>query len=158
LFWQRSDCVAQIRSPTKDYDYYSLALTSISNSTRDTSKVQDLPQRIGLFLYAAKILAPFQHDEAIRLLDVALGDLKQWAAEHEESSYHQYTAARLRNEVLALYAVLDPEKAIALQKTFHVAESSANSVGSTYLKTNTWFAQFSKWRATADESAKIALS
>jgi len=75
---QWSECSAQNKIAAPEYDYYSLAVTSISSSAAEASKLTDIPQRVKLLLYAAKILPPSQHDEAIHLLAVALGDIKQW--------------------------------------------------------------------------------
>ncbi len=77
LFRLWPECAAQNRLAAAEYDYYSLALTSISRCARDASKVRDIPQRVKLLLYAAKILPTSQHDEAMRLLYIALVDLKQ---------------------------------------------------------------------------------
>jgi hypothetical protein len=94
----------------------------------------------------------------MRLLDVAMGDLKQWASEDKANSYQRYVAATLRNEVLALYAVLDPQKAIAQQKEFQAyAKSSTGNSSGTSLKSD-WFTQFSDRSAIADRQAKIAFS
>ncbi|HEX7531108.1 MAG TPA: hypothetical protein VF333_08185, partial [Pyrinomonadaceae bacterium] len=103
-FWRLPECEAQNRSAPPEYDYHSLAVTSISSSAAEASKLTDIPQRVKLLLYAAKILPPSQHDEAIHLLAVALGDIKQWGSEDKASWYQRHTAATLRNDVLALYA------------------------------------------------------
>ena len=158
FFWRLRECVAQSKINSADYDYYSLAITSISNSAAEASKISDMPQRVKLLVYAAKILAPSQHDEAMRLLDVALGDLKQWASEDKASWYQRHTAATLHNEVLAVYARLDPEKAASLQKD-NVAESEATSdTGAISLKRNDWFRQLDKRRTIADQPATMAFS
>jgi hypothetical protein len=159
FFGKLPECDAQTRLATAEYDYHSLALTSISNSAREASKLPNIPQRVGLLLSAAKILAPFRRDETMHLLDVAVGDLKQWASEDNASWYQRHRAAGLRNEVLALYVRIDPENATALQKEFQAeVESTATNAGAASLKTDAWFAQFSNRRTTADQAAKIALS
>lgn len=159
FFWLTPRCEAQNRVAPAEYDYYSLALTSISNSAREASKLPDIPQRVTLLIKAAKILSTSQHDEAVRLLDVALRDLKEWSSADKASWYQRNTAAELRNDVLAAYAKLDPEKATALQKESQAkAESTASKTGATSLKTDTWFTQFDDRRTTADQAAKIALS
>ena len=158
FFWRLTECEAQNKIAPVEYDYYSLALTSIQNSASEASKLPDIPKRVNLLLYAAKIVAPFQRDEAVRFLDVALGDLKQWASEDEASWYQRHTAATLRNEVLALYARLDPEKAVGLEKE-SVVETEANSdTGAVSLKRNDWFRQFDKRRTIADQPATMAFS
>ena len=159
LFWVPQKCEAQTRIPPAEYDYYSLAITSILNSAAEASKVPDVPQRVKLLINAARILPASQHDDAVRLLGIALRDLKEWGSDDKAGWYQRHTAATLRNEVLALYARLDPEKTTTLEKEFQAeAESTANNTGATSLKTETWFAQFSNRRTTADQAAKIALS
>jgi len=108
---------------------------------------------------AAKILPASQHGEAVRLLEVALRNVKEWGSEDKASWYQRHTAATLRNEVLAVYAKLDQEKATALQKEFQAqSESTAGNSGATSPKNNDWYTQFSDRRAMADQAAKIALS
>jgi hypothetical protein len=159
FFWLSSECEAQNKIAPPEYDYYSLAITAISNSAAEASKLTDIPQRVKLLLYAAKILPPSQHDEAVHLLAIALGDIKKWGSEDKASWYQRHTAEELRNDVLALYAKLDPEKATALQKEFQAeAESIDSNTGAAAFKNNDWFAQFSNRRAIADQAAKIARS
>jgi hypothetical protein len=158
-FWELPECEAQKKLAPAEYDYYALALTSISNSARDASKVPDMPQRVNLLLLAAKVLAPSQRDEAMRLLDIALDALKTWAPQDKPSWYQQHTTATLRNEVLSVYAILDSQKAIVLQKDFQgEAESIGGNTSVTSLQSDTWFTHFSNRRTPADQAAKIALS
>lgn len=158
-FWQMPECAAQNRLGPADYDYHSLALASIANSTREASKLPGVPQKVKLSLYAAKVLAPFQRDEAIRLLDVSLVDLKQWVSVGKVSGYQRYLAGELRNDVLGLYASLDSEKATALQKEFQAAaKATASNTDATSLKKEHWFAQSNNRRTNADQYAKIAFS
>lgn len=149
---------AQSRLPDTEYDYYALALTSILNSASEASKLPDIPQRVNLLIYAAKTLTSSQQNEAMRLLDVALVDLKKWNSE-ETSTNRRYAASILRNEILALYAQVNPEKAIALQKEFS-SDTKSSSAGSSEisLKSSSWYQQFSDQSARADQVAKIALS
>lgn len=160
VFFRRPpECQAQDRLARAEYDYYSLAITSILNSATEASKLPDISQRVNLLISAAKILPPSQHAEAMRLLDVALGDLKVWGSADKASWYQRHTAVTLRNEVLAVYAVLDPEKTTALQKEFQAdLKSAANNTSATSLKPGAWFSHFSNLQTTADQSAKIALS
>jgi hypothetical protein len=158
VFWQLPECEAQKKLASAEYDYYSLALTSISNSARDASKLPDIPQRVNLLLYAARILAPSQPDEATRLLDVALRDLKQWASEDKASWYQRHTAATLRNEVLALLMRVNAEKASILQTESQADEASDTQTAIAPLKSNKWSTQFIDRRTIADQSAKLALS
>jgi len=158
-FWLSSECEAQNKIAAPEYDYYSLAVTSISSSAAEASKLTDIPQRVKLLLYAAKILPPSEHEEAVRLLDVALRNVKEWGSEDKASWYQRHTAAGLRNDVLAAYAKLDPEKATALQKEFQAEEKSTTTNSSvTSLKSESWYTQFGDRRAIADQAAKIALS
>jgi hypothetical protein len=142
-----------------EYDYYALAITSVLNSAREASKLPDVPQRVKLLLHAAKILAPSRRDEAKQLLDLALGDVNKWGSADKARWYQRHTAANLRNEVLAVYARVDPEKTIALQKEFRTAAKSSTLDSSvTSLTGKDWFTQFSDRSAIADQAVKIALS
>ena len=159
FFGLSSECEAQNKITPPEYDYYSIATTTISNSAAEASKLTDIPQRVKLLIYAAKILPTSQHDEAVHLLAIALGDIKKWGSEDKASWYQRHTAGELRNDLLALYAKLDPEKATALQKEFQAeAESIDSNTGAAAFKNNDWFAQFSNRRAVADQAAKIARS
>ena len=159
FFWLPSECQAQDKAAPADYDYYSLAITSILNSAAEASKLPDVPQRVKLLISAAKILPASQHDEAVRLLELALHNVKEWGSQDKATWYQRHTAATLRNEVLALYAKLDQERATALQKEFQAeADSTASNNGATSHKDGDWFTQFSDRRAMADQAAKIALS
>ena len=151
-------CEAQIRVRDTEYDYYALALTSILNSASEASKLPDIPQRVNLLIYAAKTLTSSQQNEAMRLLDIAQVDLKKWSSE-ESTSMDRYTASVLRNEILALYAELNPEKAVALQKEFSSnAKSSTAGSSEISLKSSSWYRQFNDRSAQSDQLAKIALS
>jgi hypothetical protein len=154
-----SKCAAQNKQALPEYDYYSLALSSILDSASKASKLPDISQRVKLLLLAAKILPPAQHVEAIHLLDVSLGDLKELISDDKTSRYQRSIAAILRNDVLAAYAALDPEKATALQKDLQAeSESTLNNISAASLKKDGWYTQFSNRRTIADQSAKIALS
>jgi hypothetical protein len=157
--WLLSDCRAQNKTAADDYDYNSLAMTSVSSSSAEASKLPDIPQRVKLLIYAARILPPSQHDQAVGLLDLSLRDLKQWESEDKATWYQRHTAGTLRNEVLAVYAKLDPEKATALQKNFRAdSESSTSNSSLTYDKNKDWFTQFRDRETIADQAAQIALS
>jgi hypothetical protein len=116
LFWPRPWCQAQKKAAPADYDYYALAITSISDIARDATKLPDIPQRAKVLIEAAKILGPANKDEAVRQLDVVLRDLKEWGSADSASWRQRDTAAILRNEALAIYATVDCEKALALQR------------------------------------------
>lgn len=157
--WVLPECEAQNRMAPAEYDYYSLALTSISNSVGEASKLPDIPQRVNLLMQAVKLLPASQHDEAVRLLGMALRDVNEWGSEDKASWYQRHTAATLHSEVLAIYARVDPEKAAALQKEFQAeTKSTATNSSVTSLKSEYWFTQFSDRSAIADHPAKIALS
>jgi hypothetical protein len=159
FLWPSSPCEAQNKLAPPEYDYYSLALTSISSSAAEASKLPDIPQRVGLLIDAATILPFSRRDEAVSLLEVALRDVKEWGSQNKASWYQRNTAAELRNEIMAGYAKLDPEKATALQKEFQAsAESTTSESGGSSNKDKGWFAHFSERRAISDQSAKIALS
>ena len=154
-----SPCEAQNKFAPPEYDYYSLALTSISSSAAEASKLPDIPQRVSLLISAAIILPSSQRDEAVSLLELALRNVKEWGSQNKASWYQRNTAAQLRNEILADYAKLDPEKATALQKEFQTSAESTTSnseVGSN--KDRSWYAHFSERRAIADQAAQIAAS
>jgi hypothetical protein len=155
LSWRVAECHAQNRVARAEYDYYALAITSVLNSAREASKLPDVPQRVKLLLYAAKILAPSRRDDAKQLLDLALNDLNKWGSADKASRYQGQTAATLRNEVMAVYARIDPEKTIALQKEFR--ESAAKS-SATDSSSKDWSTQFRDQDAIADQAGKIALS
>ena len=158
-FRQLPQCNAQNTLGTAEYDYHALALTAISNSVQDSSKLTDITQRVGILLYAAQILAPFQRNETTRLLDMALIDLKQLISEEKTSTYKRHIGSTLRDDVLALYAQVDPKKAAVLQKEF-LAESRSRAPGNSEisLKSKSWLAQFNERSVVADQRAKMAFS
>lgn len=159
FLWGLQDCQAQKRVAPAEYDYYSLALTSISNSAAEASKLPEIPQRINLLIQAVELLPAAQHDEAVRLLDVTLHDVKAWGSADKAGWRQRNTAATLRNEILALYARVDPEKTAALQQEFEAeAKSTTATTSQTSLKSQSWSTQFSDQSAIADQCAKIALS
>src|SRR5262245_5257669 len=108
----RSLCRGQKKIPPADYVYYALATSSILEIAREASKLPDIPQRVRLLIDAAKILAPAKRPEAIRLLETALADLKEWGSSDDRSWRQRNMTATLRNEVLAVYALVDSEKAL----------------------------------------------
>ena len=150
-------CDGQHKVATAQYDYYSLALSSISSSTSEASKLADISQRVKLMVLSARISAAAQPAEAIRTLDLALSDLKTWAAD-EKTGYRRQTAATLRSEVLVVYAALDSEKVIALQKEFQAQSEATAKSKATTSKSDTSLTEFTERRATADQSARLALS
>src|SRR5829696_2310314 len=159
LCWPRPWCQAQKKVTPAEYDYYALAITSISEITRDAAKLPDIPERVKLLIEAAKTLGPANKDEAVRQLDLILRDLKEWRSADSASWRQRDTAATLRNEALAVYATLDSEKAVVLQKEIQPVDesSSSNSTGLNF-KSGSWRAYFSDRRTAADQAAKVALS
>ena len=157
---QRSLCKAQKKIPPADYDYYALAITSIADTTAEASKLPDIPQRVKVLIEAAKILQPAKKEEAVRLLEVVLRDLKEWGSADDASWRQRNTAATLRNEALAVYALVDSEKALVRRKEFQSLDESNASHNSTAsnFKGSSWRAHFRDRRTGADEAAKLALS
>ena len=152
----RSLCNAQKKIPPADYDFYALAMSSIADVTAEASKLPDIPQRVKVLIEAAKILQPAKKEEAVRLLEVVLRDLKEWDSADDASM-----AANLRNETLAVYASVDSEKALVRQKELHALEESSagNSTTAVHLKSfSSWRAHFSEKQAAADQLAKVAFS
>src|SRR5688572_8141498 len=101
LCWPRSLCEAQKEIPPADYDYYALAIASITEITGEASKLPDIPQRVKVLVDAAKILQPAKKDEAVRLLELVLRDLKEWGSADDASWRQRNMAASLRNDALA---------------------------------------------------------
>ncbi|HEY5883887.1 MAG TPA: hypothetical protein VIT88_04330 [Pyrinomonadaceae bacterium] len=158
VFWQSPRSAAQSKSTPTPYDYYALALSSILNSARDASKVADIPQRVTLLLSAAKTLERSEPDEARRLLDAGLDNLKRWMSEDKAGWYQRHLGAALRNDILAVYARLDAEKTGSLQKEFEMEASEAEKNASATNKEKSWLSKFSDRRTIADQSAQIARS
>ncbi len=159
FLWRVRECQGQNKLEPAEYDYYSLAITSVLNVGAEASKLPDEPQRVRLLISAAKILPASEHDEAVRLLDIALRHVKEWDSKDKASWRQRHMAATLRREVLAVYAVLDSEKAMALQKEFQEgAKSTSGSSRAASSKKNDWFTQFNDRHAIADQAANIALS
>lgn len=159
--WPRSWCNAQKKNSSADYDYYSLAITSIADVTAEASKLPDIPQRVQVLIEAAKILQPARKEEAVRLLEMVLRDLKEWASADDASWQQRNMAATLRNEALAVYALADSEKALVRQKELHALEESTAENGTTavHLKSfSSWRAHFRDKQSAADQLAKVALS
>lgn len=74
FFWRLPEGNAQKRMDPPEYDYYSLAVTSMLNAAREASKLPSIPQRVKLLISAAKMLPASQHDEAVRMLEIGLRD------------------------------------------------------------------------------------
>jgi hypothetical protein len=158
--WPRSWCNAQKKNSSADYDYYSLAITSIADVTAEASKLPDVPQRVQVLIQAAKILQRARKEEAVRLLEVVLRDLKEWGSADAASWSQRNTAATLRNEALAVYALVDSEKALIRQKEFQSIEdtTASNSLTASLRSFSSWRAHFREKQAAADQLAKVAFS
>lgn len=151
---------AQKKSPRADYDYYALAITSIADTTTEASKLPDIPQRVKVLIEAAKILQPAKKEQAVRLLEVVLRDLKEWGSADAASWRQRNTAATLRNDAFSVYALVDSEKALARQKEFQATEETTAKNSSTALnfKSNSWLTHYSDRRTVADQAVKVALT
>ena len=157
----RSLCMAQKKIVPADHDYYALAMSSIEDITAEASKLPDIPQRVKVLIEAAKILRAAKKEEAVRLLELVLRDLKEWGSADDASWQQRNMSATLRNEALAVYALVDSEKALIRQKEFQSLEESTagNSTTAVHLKSfSSWRARFSEKQAAADQLAKVALS
>ena len=159
LCWPRPWCQAQKKAAPADYDYYALAITSISDITRDAAKLPDIPNRVKLLIEAAKILGPANKEEAVRQLEVVLFDLKEWGSADSASWAQRNMAATLRNDALAVYATVDSEKALVRQKEVQpLEEPTTRNSSALNFKDNSWRAYFADRRTAADQAAKVAIS
>ena len=160
ICWPGSLGKAQKKIPAADHDYYALAITSITEITGEASKLPDIPQRARVLIEAAKVLQPAKRDESIRLLELVLRDLEEWGSADDASGRQRNMAASLRNEALAVYALVDAEKALVRQKELKSLEepSVGNSTPALNLKSGSWRAYFNDKQTAADQLVKVALS
>ncbi|HET9479036.1 MAG TPA: hypothetical protein VFO72_06815, partial [Pyrinomonadaceae bacterium] len=70
-------------------------MSSIADVTAEASKLPDIPQRVKVLIEAAKILQPAKEEETIRLLEVILRDLKEWASADDASWQQRSMSATL---------------------------------------------------------------
>jgi hypothetical protein len=158
LCWPRPWCQGQKKAAPAEYDYYALAITSISDIAREGAKLPDIPQRVKVLIEAARILGPANKEEAVRQLELVLRDLKEWGSADAASWRQRNIAATLRNEALAVYAIVDSEKAFVRQKEFQsLEESPATNSRALNFKTGSWRAHFDDRRTAADQAARVAL-
>lgn len=154
-------CVGQSASQP-DFDYESLAIDSILSVADEAAKLPDIEQKVTLLISAAKTLPATRHDDATRLLDIALSKLKDWETSEEKTARgRRYKAATLRSEVLSAYAKLDSKKALVLQKEFAPKADSSTSEdnGAAHpLRKQDWDADMLERYNQAVETGKIALS
>jgi len=89
-----------------------------------------------------------------------LRNLNDWGSADTAGWRQRNMAATLRNEALAVYALVDSEKALARRKEFQTLEESSAKNSSTALnfKTGSWRTHFNDKRTAADQAAKVALS
>jgi len=152
----RQECFAQKRPRPLEYDYATLAITSISNSAAEAVKLPDFSQRVKLRVYAATLLPASERETAMRLLDLTLKDLKNSISQEQTPAWQRREALTLRTEVLAAYARIDGERALALQKEYsEEMQTKPNSEGASF-KQSDWFAQSMKRRTLADQPARMA--
>ncbi len=159
ICWPGSLGKAQKKIPVADDDYYALAIMSITEITGEASKLSDIPQRAKVLIEAAKVLQPAKTEESIRLLELVLRDLKEWGSADDASWRQRNMAASLRNEALAVYALVDAEKALVRQKELKSLEESSvgNSTSALNLKSGSWRAFFNDKQTAADQLVKVAL-
>ncbi|MDQ1640452.1 MAG: hypothetical protein QOF62_3791 [Pyrinomonadaceae bacterium] len=148
-------CLAQ--KPQPDYDYRSLAVASILTSAEEASKLSDIEQRITLLVMASELLPSSKREDEIRLLELALRDLKEWTSDEKAGWGRRYTAATLRNQILSAYAKLDIDRVSALRKESQ-PEADSNKDPTSVLRNGNWSAEMLSRGKRADETAKIALS
>lgn len=141
------------------YDYSSLAIESILATGREAAKVPDIEQRVHFLISAAQLLPASRHDDAIGFLKIALRDLKEWASDKNAKWRTRYDAATLRSAVLSVYAKLDPDKAIALQKEAEPqADLGQNGLARASLNDSSWIHNAVDAQRFADATASLALT
>lgn len=126
----------------QDYDYRSLAIASILTSAQEASKLPDTEARVSLVITATKLLPESHRSEAIALLEHCLQAVKD---------------NHLRNELLAAYARLDPERALALQETEQDEETPGDE--HKFLRAGgKWSTEILARRGPSNQAAGLALS
>ncbi len=139
------------------YDFKALAIDSILVCGREAAKLPDIEQRIPLMVKAAELLPASNRVDAIRFLETALSDLGEWSSSEKFGSYRRFRAAQLRDTVLAVYAKLDPEKALVAGKKY-LPKRKTDSDTRNSLKGANWFREQSSKRESPDQTSTIALS
>lgn len=152
----RQECLAQKRPRPLDYDYAALAITSISNSAAEVAKLPDISQRVKLMIYAATLLPASERETALHLFDITLKDLKELISQEQTPAWQRRQALTLRADVLAAYARIDSEKAVALQKEYSEEKQTKEGSEAVSFKQSDWFAQSMKRRTVADQPARMA--
>jgi hypothetical protein len=153
-------CIGQSVSP-QDIDYEPLAVDSVLDIAQEAAKLPDIEQKVTLLISVAKLLPASRHEDALRLLDTALGALKDLAGSERADWGLRHKAATLRSEVLSAYAKLDSKKVLAMQKESAPEDDSSTSQGDktvSPLRNGDWRANMLDQNQRAGEAAKIALS
>lgn len=141
----------------QDYDYRSLAVESVLTSAQEAQKLSDIEERISLVITAAKLLPTSHRREAVAFLEHGLQDVKDWHSTGKKAPLDRATANRLYSDLLAAYAKLDPERALAFQNIDLNEETPGH--GHKYLRAGgKWSAEILARRGPADQAAGLALS
>ena len=141
----------------QDYDYRSLAVESVLTSAQEAQKLSDIEERISLVIAAAKLLPTSHRREAVAFLEHGLQDVKDWHSTGKKAPLDRATANRLYSDLLAAYAKLDPERALAFQNIDHNEDTPGD--GHNYLRAGgKWSAEILARRGPADQAAGVALS
>jgi hypothetical protein len=141
----------------QDYDYRSLAVQSILTSAQEAQKLPNIEQRISLVIAAANLLPTSHRREAVALLEDSLKDLRDWNSNGKKDKVDRAIVNRLSNDLLAAYAKLDPERALANQNIDRDEETPGD--GHKYLRAGgKWSAEILARRGPADQAAGLALS
>ena len=96
----------------------------------DASGLTNLSDRIGIQLEAVRVLAAARPEQAAQLLDSAWAAVTGVIEAEKTKESARGAASRLRVNVLALYAKLDPERAKKLEKSLPSSASDAKHEGS----------------------------
>lgn len=143
---------------TQDYDYRSLAVASILTSAQEASKLPNIEDQVSLVIAAVKLLPASHRDKAISLIKSCLQDLQELKPETTNSGIGRFTLNRLHNELLAVYAQLDPERALAAANQ-DVQEEIALGDRNKFLRAGgKWSSEILARRAPADQKANLAIS
>ncbi len=110
------------RPKTAEYDYKSLALSSIRESVPEAKKLTDINHKVRFLIEASSLLADSNKNEAMEALDLALAEIKEWESKADDTQSRKYVASYRRDQVIAQYLKLNPEKANQL-----LAEDKSNS-------------------------------
>ena len=141
----------------QDYDYRSLAVESVLTSAQEAQKLSDIEERISLVIAAARLLPTSHRREAVAFLERGLQDVKDWHSTGKKAPLDRATANRLYSDLLAAYAKLDPERALAFQNIDPNEDTPGH--GHKYLRAGgKWSAEILARRGPADQAAGLALS